>query len=150
MKLKILKAKVCDIMRYNWNWCRFRIGSLMCTWLFQCVCFKRVNFVPELISVWPRERNISVSIDTSVSFLDYDYLYIFIHICILVFIYISINLLIFMFINIKILNLTKFSYKIGCNLRLQPYYISFYWRWILINPSLDYIFFLYLLCLQNF
>ena len=103
MKLKILKAKVCDIMRYNWNWCRFRIGSLMCTWLFQCVCFKRVNFVPELISVWPRERNISVSIDTSVSFLDYDYLYIFIHICIFVFIYVSMNLLILMLFNIKFL-----------------------------------------------
>ena len=76
MKLKSLKAKVCD-MRYNWNQCHFRIGSLMCTWLFQCVCFKRVNFVPKVISVWPRERNISIPIDTGVPFQDYSYLYIF-------------------------------------------------------------------------
>jgi len=26
---------------------------------------------------------------------------------------------------------TNFSYKIGYSLRLQPYSISFYWRWIL-------------------
>ena len=26
------------------------------------------------------------------------------------------------------LNRTKFSYKIGCNIRLQPYSISIYWR----------------------
>ena len=49
-------------------------------------------------------------------------------------------------INIR----TKFSYKIGCNLRLQPYSKSFYWRKILTNLSLDYIFFLYSSYLQNF
>ena len=46
--------------------------------------------------------------------------------------------------------LTKFSYKIGGSLRLQLYLIYFYWRWILTNPSLEYIFFLYPSCLQNF
>ena len=45
---------------------------------------------------------------------------------------------------------TKFSYQIGCSFRLQSYSISFYCEWILTNPLLDYIFFLYLLCLQNF
>ena len=44
----------------------------------------------------------------------------------------------------------KFNYKIGCNLRLQTHLISFYWKWILTNPSLNYIFFLYPLYLQNF
>ena len=39
---------------------------------------------------------------------------------------------------------TKFSNKINCSLRLQPYSITFYWRWILTNSTLDYIFFLYL------
>ena len=45
---------------------------------------------------------------------------------------------------------TKFNYKIGCNFRLQPYSISFYWRWILTNLSLDYILFLYPPCSQKF
>ena len=45
---------------------------------------------------------------------------------------------------------TLFSYKIGCSVKLQLYSISFYWRWILTNPPLDYIFFLYPQCLQNF
>ena len=45
---------------------------------------------------------------------------------------------------------TKISYKIDCNLRLHPSSISFYWRWILTNLPLNYIFFLYLLCLENF
>jgi len=44
---------------------------------------------------------------------------------------------------------TKFSYKISCDLNLQLYSISFYWRWILTNPPLDDIFLLYSLCLQN-
>ena len=45
---------------------------------------------------------------------------------------------------------TKFGYKLGCSLKLQFYSISFYWIWILTNPSLDYIFFLHPLYLQNF
>ena len=45
---------------------------------------------------------------------------------------------------------TKFIYKISCRLRLQTYLISFYWMWIMTNPLLDYIFFLYPPCLQNF
>ena len=44
----------------------------------------------------------------------------------------------------------KFSYKIDCSLRLQTHSISFYWGWILTNSPLDYIFFLYPPCLQNF
>ena len=44
----------------------------------------------------------------------------------------------------------EFSYKISYRLSLQPYSISFYWRWILTNLPLDYIFFLYLPFLQNF
>ena len=46
--------------------------------------------------------------------------------------------------------MTKFSYKIGYSIRLQPYSISFYWRWILTSPPLDYFFLLYSSCLQNF
>ena len=41
--------------------------------------------------------------------------------------------------------ITKFSYKICCNLRLQSYLISFYMKWILTKQSLDYIFFSYIL-----
>ena len=44
----------------------------------------------------------------------------------------------------------KFNYKICRSLKLQLYSISFYWRWILTNPQLDYIFLLYPPCLQNF
>ena len=44
----------------------------------------------------------------------------------------------------------KFSYKISCNLRLQPYSISFSWRRILINPSLNNIFLFYSPCLKIF
>ena len=54
------------------------------------------------------------------------------------------------FVDICFFFLIKFSYKIGCNLRLQTHLISFYWKWILTNPLLNYIFFLYPLYLQNF
>ena len=53
-------------------------------------------------------------------------------------------------LQIVFLEMTKFSYKIDCSLSLQPYLISFYWKWILTNQPLDYIFFLYPLYLQNF
>ena len=36
----------------------------------------------------------------------------------------------------------KFSYKISCSLKVQYYSISFYWKWILSNSPLDYMFFL--------
>ena len=59
--------------------------------------------------------------------------------------------LISMFISVSTKNLrTKFSYKIGCCLILQHYSISFYWRVILTNSPLDYIFFLCPPFLQNF
>ena len=45
---------------------------------------------------------------------------------------------------------TKFNGKISCSFRLQPYSISFYWRWILTNLPLNYIFFLYLPCFAKF
>ena len=32
--------------------------------------------------------------------------------------------------------MTKFSYKIDYSLNLKSYLIPFYWKWILINPSL--------------
>ena len=54
----------------------------------------------------------------------------------------------FFFFLIKVW--TKFNYKINCNLRLQTHSISLYWKWILTNPPLNYIFFLYPPCLQNF
>ena len=44
----------------------------------------------------------------------------------------------------------KFNYKIDYTLRLQSYSISFYWRWILTNLPLSYIFILYPSYLQNF
>ena len=50
----------------------------------------------------------------------------------------------------NIVDRTKFSYKISCSLRIQTYLISFYWMCFLTNLPLDYIFFLYLPCLQNF
>ena len=56
----------------------------------------------------------------------------------------------FIIVRILINFKTKFSYKISCSLRLQTYLITFYWMWILTNPPLDYIFFLYPPCLQNF
>ena len=46
------------------------------------------------------------------------------------------------FIDYKINNRAKFNYKIDCNLKLQSYSISFYWR-LMTNLPLDYIFFLY-------
>ena len=42
--------------------------------------------------------------------------------------------------------MTKFSYKIDCNLKLQPYSIFVYWKWSLRVSPLDYIFLLYILC----
>ena len=45
---------------------------------------------------------------------------------------------------------TKFDNKLDHSLRLQLYSISFCWMWILTNLQLDYIFFLYPPCLQNF
>ena len=46
--------------------------------------------------------------------------------------------------------MTKFDYKLDCSLRLQLHLIYFYWMRILINSELNYIFFLYLLCLLNY
>ena len=62
---------------------------------------KGVNFIPEAVMVWPRERNILVAVDNDAPFWDYRYLYISIHKYMFVFTYVSINLLIFTFINIK-------------------------------------------------
>ena len=62
---------------------------------------KGVNFILEAVTVWPRERNISIVVDNDAPFRDYRYLYISIHKYMFVFTYVSINLLIFTFINIK-------------------------------------------------
>lgn len=45
----------------------------------------RINFVQEVVSIWLKEQNISVSVDTSVPFQDYHYLYICVCVCALVF-----------------------------------------------------------------
>ena len=44
----------------------------------------RVNFVQEVVSVWLKEQNISISVDTGVPFRDYRYLYICVCVCVCV------------------------------------------------------------------
>ena len=54
------------------------------------------------------------------------------------------------FIDWIVNNRINFGYKICYSLKLKLQLISFYWVWILTIPPLNYIFFIYLSCLQNF
>ena len=51
----------------------------------------------------------------------------------------------------NILKWTKISYNIGCGLKSTTLLNNFFYqRWILTNPPLDYIFFLYPTCSKSF
>ena len=106
--------------------------------------------IPTCVAVWLRTR-LSLAIITLTPSSLVQWVNIYTHTC-SAYIYSYANLFSFSFSknSAQYFMRTKVSYKIDCSLRLQTHSIYFYWRWILTNPPLDYIFFLYPPCLQNF